>query len=93
MLVAAAVVVFPVILFILLRWLAPSIDQMVVVPPEHFLIVSAACLVALGMAIVLSVVAVGPDFATARSRAYLALGHIELQGSHYRTDIALRVAQ
>ena len=41
---------------------------------------------------VLSVVAVGPDFATARSRAYEALGHIELEGSHYRTDIALRVA-
>jgi phosphoribosylamine---glycine ligase len=39
---------------------------------------------------VLSVVAVGQDFATARSRAYLALGHIELEGSHYRTDIAKR---
>jgi phosphoribosylamine--glycine ligase len=42
---------------------------------------------------VLSVVATGADFATARSRAYEALGHIELEGSHYRTDIALRVAQ
>jgi len=42
---------------------------------------------------VLSVVAVGEDFATARSRAYEALGHIQLEGSHYRTDIALRVAE
>ena len=42
---------------------------------------------------VLSVVATGSDFAEARARAYEALGHIELQGSHYRTDIALRVAQ
>ena len=42
---------------------------------------------------VLSVVATGSDFAEARERAYEALGHIELQGSHYRTDIALRVAQ
>ena len=39
---------------------------------------------------VLSVVAVGADFATARSRAYEALALIELEGSHYRTDIALR---
>jgi len=42
---------------------------------------------------VLSVVAVGADFATARSRAYEALALIELEGSHYRTDIALRVAE
>ena len=42
---------------------------------------------------VLSVVAVGPDFAIARSRAYEALALIELEGSHYRTDIALRVAE
>lgn len=37
---------------------------------------------------VLSVVALGPDFATARKRAYEALAHIELEGGHYRTDIA-----
>jgi phosphoribosylamine---glycine ligase len=42
---------------------------------------------------VLSVVATGSSFAEARSRAYEALGHIELQGSHYRSDIALRVAE
>ena len=42
---------------------------------------------------VLSVVATGSDFTEARARAYEALGHIELQGSHYRTDIALRVAE
>jgi phosphoribosylamine--glycine ligase len=42
---------------------------------------------------VLSVVATGPDFATARSRVYEALAHIGLEGSHYRTDIAERVAQ
>jgi len=40
---------------------------------------------------VLSVVATGASFAEARSRAYEALAHIELQGSHYRTDIAKRV--
>lgn len=40
---------------------------------------------------VLSVVAVGADFGQARSRAYEALTHIALDGSHYRTDIAARV--
>jgi len=42
---------------------------------------------------VLSVVATGETFAVARDRAYEALGHISLEGGHYRTDIALRVAQ
>ena len=42
---------------------------------------------------VLSVVATGADFAEARSRAYLALEAIELEGGHYRTDIAARVAE
>jgi phosphoribosylamine---glycine ligase len=42
---------------------------------------------------VLSVVATGEDFAVARSRAYLALEAIELEGGHYRTDIAARVAE
>jgi phosphoribosylamine--glycine ligase len=41
---------------------------------------------------VLSVVAVGSDFAAARARAYEALSHIDLEGGHYRSDIALRVA-
>ncbi len=41
---------------------------------------------------VLSVVATGTDFAEARSRAYLALEAIELEGGQYRTDIAARVA-
>jgi phosphoribosylamine--glycine ligase len=41
---------------------------------------------------VLSVVAIGGDFAEARSRAYLALEAIELEGSQYRTDIAAKVA-
>jgi phosphoribosylamine---glycine ligase len=40
---------------------------------------------------VLSVVATGTNFAQARSRAYEALSRIELEGSHYRSDIALRV--
>lgn len=40
---------------------------------------------------VLSVVAKAPSFADARKRAYEALGQIELQGSHYRSDIAERV--
>jgi phosphoribosylamine--glycine ligase len=41
---------------------------------------------------VLSVVATGPDFAAARAKAYAALGTIKLEGGHYRTDIAKRVA-
>jgi phosphoribosylamine--glycine ligase len=41
---------------------------------------------------VLSVVATGSDFRVARQRAYEALSLIELEGGHYRTDIALRVA-
>ncbi len=40
---------------------------------------------------VLSVVAVGRDFGEARSRAYLALEAIELEGGQYRTDIARRI--
>ncbi len=40
---------------------------------------------------VLSVVATGAGFAEARSRAYEALGHIGLEGSHYRRDIAKKV--
>jgi len=42
---------------------------------------------------VLSVVATGETFAVARKRAYEALGHIHLEGSHFRSDIALRVAK
>ncbi|GAA4267241.1 phosphoribosylamine--glycine ligase [Frondihabitans peucedani] len=42
---------------------------------------------------VLSVVATGGGFAEARSRAYEALSKIELEGSHYRHDIAERVAR
>lgn len=42
---------------------------------------------------VLSVVALGADFTEARARAYAALDIITLEGGHYRTDIALRVAQ
>ncbi|MEO6310389.1 MAG: phosphoribosylamine--glycine ligase [Leifsonia sp.] len=41
---------------------------------------------------VLSVVAVGSDFAGARARAYDALGQISLEGGQFRTDIASRVA-
>jgi phosphoribosylamine--glycine ligase len=42
---------------------------------------------------VLSVVAVGADFTEARARAYDALAKISLEGAHYRSDIALRVAE
>jgi len=42
---------------------------------------------------VLSVVATGADFVAARARAYEALGAITLHGSHFRTDIAEKVAQ
>jgi phosphoribosylamine--glycine ligase len=41
---------------------------------------------------VLSVVALGDTFATARARAYAALDVIQLEGGHYRTDIAERVS-
>ena len=39
---------------------------------------------------VLNVLAVGSDLAKARSAAYDAVGLIELEGSHHRTDIALK---
>ncbi|MGM1018181.1 MAG: phosphoribosylamine--glycine ligase [Actinomycetota bacterium] len=42
---------------------------------------------------VLNVVAVAADFTTARARAYDAIGRIQLDGSHHRTDIAARVAE
>ena len=42
---------------------------------------------------VLSVVATGTDFADARARVYRALDTIRLDGGHYRTDIAQRVAE
>jgi phosphoribosylamine--glycine ligase len=41
---------------------------------------------------VLGVVAQGAGFAAARGAAYEALGRIHLDGSHFRTDIAERVA-
>jgi phosphoribosylamine---glycine ligase len=41
---------------------------------------------------VLSVVAVAKDFTKARKRAYRALSKIKLAGSHFRTDIAAKVA-
>ena len=41
---------------------------------------------------VLSVVAVGSSFAEARTRAYEAVGHVQLNGAQFRTDIAARVA-
>jgi phosphoribosylamine---glycine ligase len=41
---------------------------------------------------VLSVVALGDTFASARAKAYAALDEISLQGSHYRTDIAEKVS-
>jgi phosphoribosylamine---glycine ligase len=42
---------------------------------------------------ILSVVAVGSDFAQARERAYSAIGRIQLEGGQYRTDIAARVVE
>ncbi|MDO7883001.1 phosphoribosylamine--glycine ligase [Salinibacterium soli] len=42
---------------------------------------------------VLSVVGLGADFADARRKVYTALESISLEGAHYRTDIAQRVAQ
>ncbi|MGV9313960.1 phosphoribosylamine--glycine ligase [Streptomyces sp. NPDC003691] len=42
---------------------------------------------------VLSVTATGKDLREARERAYAAVGRIRLDGSHHRTDIALRAAE
>ncbi len=42
---------------------------------------------------VLSVVATGKSFKQARKRAYKAIAKISLDGSHYRQDIAAKVAQ
>ncbi|MCR2816293.1 phosphoribosylamine--glycine ligase [Microbacterium jiangjiandongii] len=42
---------------------------------------------------VLNVVALGNTFFQARERAYEALGRIRLEGSHHRTDIALRAVE
>ena len=42
---------------------------------------------------VLSVVATGKTFKQARKRAYKAIGKIKLEGSHYRQDIASKVAE
>ena len=42
---------------------------------------------------VLSVIATGPDFAAARAKAYAALETIDLEGGHYRTDIAAAAAR
>ena len=41
---------------------------------------------------VLSVVATGKDFAGARAQAYAGIEKIQLQGSHYRKDIAKKVS-
>jgi phosphoribosylamine--glycine ligase len=41
---------------------------------------------------VLAVTAVGPDLQAARESAYDAVGHVKIDGSHYRTDIALRAS-
>ncbi len=41
---------------------------------------------------VLSVVATGADLSTARERAYEAVGHIRIEGSHHRRDIAATAA-
>jgi phosphoribosylamine--glycine ligase len=42
---------------------------------------------------VLSVIARADSFDEARTRVYDALGLISLEGSHFRTDIAARVAR
>ena len=42
---------------------------------------------------VLTVVAVADDFREARSRVYAAVDALDLEGAHYRTDIAERVAR
>ena len=41
----------------------------------------------------LSVVATGSDLAQARERVYAAVDLIGLEGSHHRTDIALKASR
>jgi phosphoribosylamine--glycine ligase len=41
---------------------------------------------------VLAITGVGPDLASARSNSYQALTGINLAGSHYRKDIALKAS-
>ena len=42
---------------------------------------------------VLSIVSTGKDFAAARAQAYAGIEKIQLQGSHYRKDIAKKVVE
>jgi len=72
-----------------------GLDAAAAVPGVHIAHAATAVLEGFFVATggrVLSVVATGADFADARARAYEALGHIHLEGSHYRTDIAAKVA-
>ena len=39
---------------------------------------------------VLGVTALGPDLATARERAYAAVGSIQFEGAQFRRDIAVK---
>jgi phosphoribosylamine--glycine ligase len=41
---------------------------------------------------VLSVVATASDFASARKLVYESIAKIQLEGSHYRSDIAAKVS-
>jgi HD-GYP domain-containing protein (c-di-GMP phosphodiesterase class II) len=56
--VCLALLALPLITFAILRWLAPARDRVIVVPTEHFAVVSAACLIALLLAVGLSYAAV-----------------------------------
>ncbi len=42
---------------------------------------------------VLSIVALGEDLTLARERAYEAVAELDLEGGHYRSDIALRASR
>jgi hypothetical protein len=50
----------PLAAFGLLHWIATGADAQIVVPTEHFLAVSAACIVALLLAVVFSYARCGP---------------------------------
>jgi phosphoribosylamine--glycine ligase len=72
--------------------LITGIDEVMDVTIDHAsTAVSGDTLVATGGR-VLSVVALGDSFATARAKAYAALAKISLAGGHYRTDIAEKVS-
>lgn len=56
--VALVLLSAPILAFVVLRWFAPGLDASFAIPREHFLAVSLACIVAVGMAVMVGQAAV-----------------------------------